>query len=137
MNSAKSSNLKLKYQRVSPWGCKKLGLENLSLWQRLNYFILWNQYNLQALIFSTLMCTQQKKHDPCRYNVYCITYICIQSYCQVWPLPSVESTQHVFWITNVAWQYCKNWFFILIFFNSDLRISATETWWRLWELNTF
>ena len=41
MNSVVSNNLSVKYQRITPLGCKDIsGFENLSLWQRLNYVIL-------------------------------------------------------------------------------------------------
>ena len=38
MNSVKSNKLSLKYERFTSSGYKIQGLENLSLWQRLNSF---------------------------------------------------------------------------------------------------
>ena len=39
MNSVRSDNPSLKYQRFIPSGCNYIGIENLSLWQRLNFFL--------------------------------------------------------------------------------------------------
>ena len=38
VNSVISKNPSLKYERFTSSGCKKQGCENLSLWQRLNFF---------------------------------------------------------------------------------------------------
>ena len=40
MNYGKTNNPSLKYQRVTSSGCEIKGLENLSLWQKLNSFFL-------------------------------------------------------------------------------------------------
>ena len=37
-NVVRSNDLSLKYRRFTPSGCKDLGLELVSLWQRLNSF---------------------------------------------------------------------------------------------------
>ena len=48
MNSVKSNNLRLKCQRVTPSGCKDVGIENLSSWLKLNSLgALYIVYTLQ------------------------------------------------------------------------------------------
>ena len=48
MNSVKSKSLSLKYQRLTPASAKILGLDNLSLWQKLSSFRRILYHELQA-----------------------------------------------------------------------------------------
>ena len=54
MNSVRSNNLFLKHQRFTPSGCKDIGIKNLSLWQKLNFFIFLFVFKQSKLIWNTL-----------------------------------------------------------------------------------
>ena len=71
MDAIRLSNLSKKYPRLTLSGCKDLGLENLSLWQKLNSFVEFPQ--LKRI---------QRNYDSALYSLYKESLIYLHHVCE-------------------------------------------------------
>ena len=55
----------MKYQRFTPIGSKNIGLKNLSLWQRLNSFVMEKLHHILESLYNTIFLIHPINLGPC------------------------------------------------------------------------